>query len=92
MLLLLQLLQFTCLYGDVGKIGQSMMMNHTDSRREDVVVVVIVEMHLLVRGRGQDWIVNDDESHGFVTGRCCCCCNCCNIQTGTGTWARLDSQ
>ena len=34
-----------------------MMMNRTDSRREDVVVVAIVAMHLLVRGRGQDWTV-----------------------------------
>ena len=57
-----------------------MMMSHTDSRREDVVVVVaivaIVAIHLLARGRGQDWTVNDGESHGFETGRCCSCCNC----------------
>ena len=56
-----------------------MMMSHADSRREDVVVVVvvaIVAIHLLVRGRGQDWTGNDDESHGFETGRCCSCCNC----------------
>ena len=55
-------------------------------------VVAIVAMHLLVRGRGQDWTVNDDESHGFETGRCCRCCNCCNTPAGTGTWARLDTQ
>ena len=36
----------------------------TDSMPEEVVVA-IVAVHLLVRGRGQDWTVNDDESHGF---------------------------
>ena len=92
MLPLLQLLQCICWYGDVGRFVQSITRDHTDSRRGDVVVVVIVEMHLLVRGRGQDWTVNDNESHGFETGRCCRCCNCCNAPAGTGTWARLDSQ
>ena len=55
------------------------------------VVVAIVAIHLLVRRRGQDWAVDDDESHGFETGRCYRCCNCCNAPADTGTWARLDS-